>query len=115
VRLGAGVLGFDVGASVITGAHIAISGGGWLELPLGPVHLGGLVIRERGIANTGAHGPLSADLFWTSLSARFGGDRSYWPEARAGVGPVVSGGLTWIGTQPAGWFTTVGLQLYGVD
>jgi alpha-beta hydrolase superfamily lysophospholipase len=115
VRFGGGVIGVDIGASVITGAHLAISGGGWLELPLGPVHVGGLVIRERGITNTGAHGPLSADLFWTSLSARFGGDRTYWPGARAGVGPVISGGLTWVGAAPAGWFTTLGLQLYGAD
>lgn len=114
-RLGAAVAGVSVGGSVITGAHVAVSGAGWFELPLGPAHLGALVIRERGVTNTNVHGPLGADLFWTSVSARFGGDRAYWPRTRAGVGPVVSGALQWVGDAPSAWSVTLGLQLYGVD
>lgn len=115
VRLGAAVLGLSVGGSVITGAKIGVSAAAWLELPLGPVHLGGLVVRERAVENTEIHGPLLADLFWTSVSMRFGSDRHYWPHARAGVGPVVQGALLWVGDQPHGWAVTAGLQLYGVD
>jgi hypothetical protein len=114
-RLGAAVAGVSIGVSVITHTKPAVSGALFFELPFGPAHFGGLVIRERGITNTTVHGPLGADLFWTGLSARFGSDREYWPHARAGVGPVVSGALVWIGDQPAGWVVTAGLQLYGVD
>ena len=71
--------------------------------------------RERGVTNTNMHGPLDADLFWTSVSARFGSDHRYWPNARAGVGPVISGALQWVGDQPVAWSATLGLQLYGVD
>ena len=115
VRLRAAVLGVSAGGSVITGAKVAVSAAAWLELPLGPAHLGGLVIRERAVSNTNIHGPLLSDLFWTSVSLRFGGDRRYWPHARAGVGPVVQGALVWVGDQPRGWALTAGLQLYGVD
>lgn len=115
VRLGAAVLGVSVGGSVITGAKIGVSAAGWFELPLGPAHLGGLVIRERAVENTEIHGPLLADLFWTSVSLRFGSDRRYWPHARAGVGPMVQGALLWVADQPPGWAITAGLQLYGAD
>lgn len=115
VRLGAAVAGLSVGGSVITGAHLAVSAGGWLEVPLGPVHLGGLVIRERGVTNTNVHGPLEADLFWTSLSARLGRDHHYWPGTRAGFGPVVSGALQWVADRSVAWSVTLGLQLYGAD
>ncbi len=115
VRLGAAVLGLSVGGSVITGAKIGVSAAAWFELPLGPAHIGGLVIRERAVENTEIHGPLLADLFWTSVSLRFGSDRQYWPHARAGVGPVVQGALLWVGDQPRGWAVTAGLQLYGAD
>lgn len=115
VRLGPAVAGLSVGGSVITGAHFAVSGAGWFEIPLGPAHFGGLVIRERGVTNTNMHGPLDADLFWTSFSARFGSDRWYFSHTRAGVGPVISGALQWVGDQPRAWSATIGLQLYGVD
>ena len=114
-RVGAAVAGVSIGGSVITNSKLAISAAGWFELPVGPAHVGGLVIRERGITNTNIHGPLASDLFWTSLSARFGSDREYWPRTRAGVGPVVTGALLWAGDQPAGWAVTAGIQLYGVD
>ncbi len=115
VRLGPAVAGISVGGSAITGGHFAVSGAGWFEVPVGPAHFGGLVIRERGITNTNHHGPLDADLFWTSFSARFGSDRWYWPHTRAGVGPVISGAFLWVGDQPRAWSATLGLQLYGVD
>lgn len=115
VRLGGAVLGASLGASVITGRHPAVSAGGWLELPVGPVHVGALVARERGITNSDAHGPLASDLLWASVSLRLGGDRSYWPGTRAGVGPVVSGGATWVGPADPAWFATLGLELYGAD
>jgi hypothetical protein len=50
----------------------------------------------------------------TRLSIRFGGDRHYWPHARAGVGPVLCVGYAWRADDPA-WFATAGIQLYGVD
>lgn len=114
-RLGAAVLGVSLGGSVITGAHPAVSAGGWFELPFGPAHFGGLVMRERGVTNTHVHGPLGSDLLWTSVSVRFGSDRYYWPHARAGVGPVFTGGFQWVGDQERSWSVTAGLQLYGVD
>jgi len=114
LRGGGAVIGASVGGAVVTGAHFAVSYGAWAELPLGPVHLGLLAERLRRITNTRDHGPLGSDQLWTSLSVRFGGDRSYWPHARAGVGPVVTGGYAWRADEPS-WFATVGLQLYGAD
>jgi hypothetical protein len=114
-RLGAAALGASGGVSAITGKNIALSFGAFAELPFGPAHFSLLAERSRGIANTGDHGPLSSDLLMTALSIRYGGDRYYWPHAAAGVGPVFTGGIDWVGSAPADWFLTVGLQLYGAD
>jgi len=114
LRGGGAVIGASVGGAFITGAHFAVSYGAWAELPVGPAHLGLLAERLRRVTNTHDHGPLDSDQLWTSVSARFGGDRHYWPHARAGVGPVLTGGFAWTADEPA-WFATVGLQLYGAD
>ena len=114
LRGGAAVIGISAGGGFITGAHFALSYAAWAEVPLGPVHIGLLAERLRRIKNTENHGPLESDQLWTRLSIRFGGDRHYWPRARAGVGPVLSGGFAWRADDPS-WFATIGLQLYGVD
>jgi hypothetical protein len=51
---------------------------------------------------------------WTTLSLRFPGDKSYWPNAHAGVGPVIQAGSAWLQDQQA-WIVTAGLQVYGAD
>ncbi|MFN0252651.1 MAG: lysophospholipase [Kofleriaceae bacterium] len=114
-RLGASALGLSGGVSLITNAKIAVSFGAFAELPLGPAHFSLIAERQRGIENTNDHGPLAADLLMTALSVRYGGDRRYWPHAVAGVGPVITGGIDWVGSAPADWFITLGLQLYGAD
>ncbi|MGE0395830.1 MAG: lysophospholipase [Kofleriaceae bacterium] len=114
-RLGAAALGVSGGIAAITDTKIALSFGAFAELPLGPAHVSLLAERARGITNTGDHGPLASDLFLTAASIRYGGDRHYWPHAVAGVGPVITGGIDWVGSAPADWFLTLGLQLYGVD
>lgn len=114
VRGGAAVIGASAGGGFITGGHFALSYGAWGELPLGPVHVGFLAERLRRIKNTHDHGPLASDQLWTSLSIRFGSDRYYWPHARAGVGPVISGGYVWRADDPT-YFVTLGVQLYGAD
>jgi hypothetical protein len=113
-RIGGSVVGVSGGGAFVTGSHFAWSGGGWVEQPLGPLHAGALVEWSRRTSDTGMHGPLASDLLVTSLSLRLGADRAYWPHAQAGVGPVVSGGLAWVGAA-RGWLITVGLQLYGAD
>jgi acylglycerol lipase len=114
-RLGAAALGVSGGVSLITGANIALSFGAMAELPFGPAHFSLLAERQRGIENTNDHGPISSDLLLTALSIRYGGDRYYWPHAVAGVGPVITGGIDWVGSSPADFFVTLGLQLYGAD
>lgn len=114
LRAGGAVIGASAGAGFITGGHFALSYAAWGELPLGPLHIGLLAERLRRIKNTHDHGPLASDQLWTSLSVRLGTDHSYWPRARAGVGPVLSGGLAWRADAPA-YFVTLGVQLYGAD
>lgn len=114
-RLGAAAIGVSGGVSLITNAKVALSFGAFAELPFGPAHFSVLAERQRGITNTNDHGPLGSDLFLTALSLRYGGARYYWPHAVAGVGPVFTGGIDWVGSTPADWFVTLGLQLYGVD
>ena len=114
-RLGAAALGISGGISGITNTKVAVSFGAFAELPFGPAHFSLLAERQRGIANTNDHGPLASDLLQTALSIRYGGDRHYWPHAAAGVGPVITGGVDWVGAASADWFVTLGLQLYGAD
>jgi acylglycerol lipase len=114
-RLGAAALGVSGGVSLITNTNIALSFGAMAELPFGPAHFSLLAERQRGIENTNDHGPISSDLLLTALSIRYGGDRYYWPHAVAGVGPVITGGIDWVGSSPADFFVTLGLQLYGAD
>ncbi len=113
VRSGASVLGISAGGAVVTGTHFALSGAAWAESPLGPLHAGAIAEWSRTLKDF-ERGPLGSDLFWTALSLRLGGDRAYWPHARAGVGPVVTGGVAWLGDAHA-YVVTAGLQLYGAD
>ncbi len=113
-RAGAAEIGVTAGAAFVTGSSFAMSGGGWLELPAGPLHLGASAEWTRLFSNSSGAGPIGSDLLWLSGSARLGGDRAYWPGARAGVGPVLSIGGEWVGAQ-SGAFATIGLQLCGAD
>ncbi|MCX5745544.1 MAG: hypothetical protein NT062_23965, partial [Proteobacteria bacterium] len=114
MRAGGAVVGLSAGMAVVTGKELAYAAGGWAELPLGPFHLGAAAEWSRLARNAGGDAPLASDLLWTSASLRFGGDRHYWPGARAGVGPVLVGGVGWLGDTRI-YSATVGLQLYGAD
>jgi acylglycerol lipase len=113
-RAGGAVLGLSAGAALVTGTHAAMSGGAWLEVPAGPVHLGATAEWSRLFSNSSGAAPLGADELWLSGSLRLGGDRAYWPGAHAGVGPAVFAGSEWTGSAN-GWFAMLGLQMYGSD
>jgi alpha-beta hydrolase superfamily lysophospholipase len=115
VRSGGAVLGLSGGAALVGGESVslAFSLAWWLEVPVGPLHLGGLAEWTR-LASGSTGGVAGADLVYTGATLRLGRDRRYWPGARAGVGPYVGGGLAL--TDGANAFTlTAGLQLYGAD
>jgi alpha-beta hydrolase superfamily lysophospholipase len=114
LRGGGAVIGASAGGALITGAKFALSYAAWAELPLGPAHIGLLGERMRRVTNTHDHGPLGSDQLFTSLTIRYGGDRYYWPHARAGIGLAFSGGYAWRADEPS-WFATIGLGLYGAD
>ena len=113
-RAGATVIGLSGGAALYTGTHLAASAGLWFEQPLGPLHLGALAEWTRRFSDSNGPHTLGADLLTTTISLRPFGDDRYWPHARAGVGPVISGGLVWTGDAST-WLFTAGLQLYGAD
>jgi alpha-beta hydrolase superfamily lysophospholipase len=102
-RLGAGVIGASAGASLITNTIFALSAGAWLEQPLGPLHAGAFGELDR----------RGASIYTGGVSLRLGGDRSYWPHAHAGVGPVITAGAQ--RATDTAWFVTAGLELYAVD
>lgn len=109
-----GVFGFSGGAALVTDTRLAFSFAWWLEVPLGPVHLGGLAELTRLVSDSPGAGPVGSDLIYTAATLRLGRDRRYWPRTRAGVGPFVSGGIAI--TDAANAYTlTAGLQLYGAD
>ncbi len=105
VHAGGSALGISGGVSVVTNTSIAASGAAWLEQSLGPVgHLSGFAQLDHA----------DRSIYTVGGAFRFGGDRDYWPHARAGIGPIVSGGgLEVAGTW--GWFVGLGLELYGAD
>jgi acylglycerol lipase len=111
-RFGGGVAGISGGASLL-GGSFAAAGAAWFEHPLGPGHVGASATWDRTFDDND-RGPLGADLLATTLSLRFGGDRQYWPNAWAGVGPLVTGGFVWLGDTRA-WVLGMGLSLYGAD
>jgi alpha-beta hydrolase superfamily lysophospholipase len=107
-RFGAAVVGVSGGVSFAgSSLAFALSGGAWLEAPIGPLHLGGFAQLDH---TTGA----SLDFTQAGGSLRLGRDRAYWPHAVAGVGPVVAAGVDHAGSA-TGWFVMAGLQLYGAD
>lgn len=112
LRFGGGVVGVSGGAGLV-GSDFAASGAAWFEHPLGPAHVGASATWDRTFGDSD-RGPLGADLLATTLSLRFGGDRQYWPNAWAGVGPLVTGGFVWLGDERA-WMLGMGLSLYGAD
>ncbi|HEX5059223.1 MAG TPA: alpha/beta hydrolase [Kofleriaceae bacterium] len=107
-RFGGAVFGLSGGGALLTDAHVGVAAGGWYEQPAGPLHLGIRADYEHaffaGARNVG----------FLVGSLRFGGDRAYWPHARAGVGPIVSGGYECQG-DTCGFTAMLGLQLYGAD
>jgi len=117
VRLGGAMLGIAGGISTIPdGLHVAFPIGAWLELPLGPLHAtvdAQLDYRLAGDPSRAA--PLSSDLAQLGLALRIPGDRAYWPQARAGVGPYLRGGVIDAGGPDPAYTITLGLELYGSD
>lgn len=113
LRAGPSVFGLSGGVGAISGGRFALSAGAWIEQPLGPLHLGAIAELSRGFDDR-ERGPLGSDVLWTALSVRLGRDHRYWPRARAGFGPVITGGLASVADAQA-WILTVGLQLYGAD
>ncbi len=110
-RFGAAMVGVSAGGALLTGTHFAFAAGADAELPLGPIHAS--LTGEWARASDGP-GPLGSTQLWTGGALRLGGDRSYWPHASAGVGPMIGGGLAWLGDTHA-WVITAGLELYGAD
>ncbi|HEY5944120.1 MAG TPA: lysophospholipase [Kofleriaceae bacterium] len=108
IRFGGGVFGLSAGGALLTDAEFGIAAGGWFEQPAGPLHLGIRADYEHAFFD----GARNVGLLIGSI--RLGGDRAYWPHARAGVGPIVSGGYECQG-DTCGFLALVGLQLYGAD
>ncbi|HEU4615671.1 MAG TPA: alpha/beta hydrolase [Kofleriaceae bacterium] len=108
VRFGGGVIGLSAGGALVTDAKLAVSGGGWFEAPAGPLHVGVRADYEHAFFA----GARNVGMLVGSL--RLGGDRAYWPHARAGVGPMLSGGYECQG-DTCGFVAMLGLQLYGAD
>jgi acylglycerol lipase len=113
VRLGAAVIGIAGGASIVDGSGqdlaLALSGSGWLEVPVSVLHVGGFVEIDH---------PTGGGITYSQFggSVRIGRDHAYWAHTHAGVGPVVVGGAAHIDkTSSTGWFVMAGLQLYGAD
>ncbi len=107
-RLGATMLGISGGVSLLTDVEIGATGGATLEQPAGPLHVSLHADLERPFASGAAF------TSWFAGTLRLGGDRAYWPHARAGIGPAVTGGLQCT-DGACGWAALLGLQLYGVD
>lgn len=103
LHVGGTSFGIDGGGSLVTGTTLALSGGAWLEQSLGPVHLGGFAELDH----------RDASVYLVGGTLRLGGDRGYWPGARAGVGPMISAGAEC--ASDCGWFAIVGLELFGAD
>jgi len=108
VRFGGAVLGLSGGGALLTEAKLGVAAGGWYEQPAGPLHLGVRADYEHAFFA----GARNVGLLVGSI--RLGGDRSYWPHARAGVGPMVTGGYECQG-DTCGFVALAGLELYGAD
>ena len=87
-------------------AAVAFAAGAWLEQPLGPVHASLFLDLDKARSH--------AAFLEGGLALRLIGDASYWPHARAGLGPFIA-----IGASSADGVTTpfalLGVQLYGAD
>jgi alpha-beta hydrolase superfamily lysophospholipase len=104
-RIGPLTIGASGGGAILHAATTGLdwSVGGWLELANPFVH-----------ASAFADADSTIELYGASL--RWPGDRSYWPHALAGVGPVLTGGVAFLGgDRYEGWFIALGLQLFGAD
>ncbi len=119
LRLGSTAIGGSVGASIIDrengvapnlrdgyAATIALAAGAWLEQPLGPVHVSLFLDADKPRNH--------ATSLEAGLALRLIGDASYWPDARAGLGPFIAVGISAADgvTTP---FALLGVQLYGAD
>ena len=115
VRAGDAVVGASFGGGVVdaSGLDAAVSLGGWVELPLGPVHAG-----VHGELDDPITGSARVTVSSASASLRLGRDHAYWPRTHAGVGPVVTGGVAHLSSELGTantWFALFGLELYGAD
>jgi alpha-beta hydrolase superfamily lysophospholipase len=112
VRFGGAVLGVSGGASLVRGAsgpQLGAAGGLWYEQPLGPAHVGIRADYEHAFASD------ARNAGWLLGTVRFGGDRSYWPHARAGVGPMFSAGYECAFADICSAVALAGFELYGAD
>ena len=107
-------IGISVGVSVLSLRDFAASGAARIELPIGSMHLGAAAEWDRRFSGMDDNRTIGADFVWLGGVLRFGGDRTYWPHAHAGIGPALFGGLDW-GEQGRGWFLLAGLEIYGAD
>jgi hypothetical protein len=107
--------GISIGAALVGRSQRVVNGtpidadrrfafdiGAGLEMPAGPLHLG-LHYDLQGLRTIN-----------TFVSLRFGGDRRYWPFARAGVGPMVTAGVV-CDPDLCDVMALAGFQLYGAD
>ncbi len=106
------MVGVSGGAALVSDAGlsppIAGAAGAWLQQPLGPAHAALHADYERGFQSDALH------VLRLAATLRIGGDRAYWPHARAGIGPAISGAYECVG-DACGWSALLGVQLYGVD
>jgi alpha-beta hydrolase superfamily lysophospholipase len=108
LRSGATMIGVSGGVSLLTDTELGGTAGATLEQPLGPLHIALHADLERPFASG------SAFTTWVAGTLRLGGDRAYWPHARAGIGPAVTGGYQCT-DGACGFAALLGLQMYGVD
>jgi hypothetical protein len=112
VRFGSAMVGVSGGVALVKGFDGPQFGGGgglWYEQPLGPAHFGVRADYEHAFASG------SRNAGWLLGSLRFGGDRTYWPHAAAGVGPVITGGYECAFADICSVVILGGIELYGVD
>jgi len=112
LRFGGAVVGVSGGGALakgLSGPAFAAAGGLWYEQPLGPIHFGLRADYERTLESVGHNAGFLIG------SVRLGGDRSYWPHATAGVGPVISGAYECVFDDICSVVALVGIELYGAD
>ena len=99
---------------------LGVSGGGEVLCGTASCSLQWSVGSSLELATRYVHGSAFAQydtaLWLVGGSLRLPGDRAYWPNAHAGVGPIVTGGAVVLDNgNYEGFFVALGLELYGAD